>query len=262
MMSNLIDEVYDAITNGGVGFNFKETSLQALKDKIEITGKIQFNQIYEEVQLQDEYSIQILFPTDFPHTIPIVRETSGRIESSADYHNDKEGDGFCLGVPGEINKKIRDNPTFKYFITDIVVPFLYANTFHERYNKYPWPTRGHCSKGIIEYYQSLFKFKDERVTQNFLLNIAFFKNSISGHHLCPCGSGKKFKDCHRNEYTDLIKYHSHRNIQKDVLQIIKDNSEPKDKENLFKERLYTKKWYNLCRHCLRFLIKQNERSVL
>ena len=78
MMSNLIDEVYDAITNGGVGFNFKETSLQALKDKIEITGKILFNQIYEEVQLQDEYSIQILFPTDFPHTIPIVRETNGR----------------------------------------------------------------------------------------------------------------------------------------------------------------------------------------
>ena len=63
------------------------------------------------MQLQDEYSIQILFPTDFPNTIPIVREISGRIESSADYHNNKENDGFCLGVPGEIHKKIHKNTT-------------------------------------------------------------------------------------------------------------------------------------------------------
>lgn len=261
-MNKFVDEVYDVIINGGIGFNFKNTNISVLQNEIEIIGHLQFNQKYKDIQLEDEYLIQILFPLNFPNRIPSVREKSGRIKSSADYHNDKEGDGFCLGVPGEIYNKIRKNPTFNYFIAEIVVPFLYANTFHEKYNKYPWPTRAHYSKGIIEYYQDLFKFNDEKVTQNFLLNIAFFKNSINGHNLCPCGSGKKFRECHRNEYTDLIKYHSHRNIQKDVLQIIKDNNGPKDKENLLKEALYTRKWYKLYRHCLRFLIKQNERSVL
>ena len=255
-MNKFIDEVYDVITSGGTGFNFKDTNVSVLQNEIEIIGRIRFDQKYKDIQLQDEYLIQILFPLNFPDQIPIVREINGRIKSSADYHNDKERDGFCLGVPGEIHNKICNSPTFNYFIAEIVVPFLYANTFYEKYKKYPWPTREHCSKGIIEYYQSLFKFNDEKVTQNFLLNIAFFKNSISGHNLCPCGSGKKFKDCHRKEYTDLIKYHSHRNIQKDVLQIIKDNKGTKYKEDLLKEHLYTKKWYELYRTCLRFLIKK------
>lgn len=255
-MNNLVDEVYDIILNGGIGFSFKETSLHVLKDKIEITGHLQFNQIYKEVQLQDEYLIQILLPTDFPNTIPIVKEMNGRIPSSADYHNNKEGTGFCLGVPGEINGKIYNNPTFEYFVSKIVVPFLYAHTFHEKYNEYPWLTREHCSKGIIEYYQDLFKFKDEKATKKFLFNIAFFKNPIKGHNLCPCESGIKFRNCHRSKYIELTEYHSHKNIQKDVLQIIKDNNGPKEKEDILKEPLYTKKWYKLYRNCLRFLIKK------
>lgn len=256
-MNNLVDEVYDVITNGGLGFNFKETSLHILKDKIEITGQIQFNQIYEEVQLQDEYSIQILFPTDFPNTIPIVREISGRIESSADYHNNKENDGFCLGVPGEIHKKIHKNPTFKYFISEIVIPFLYANTFREKYKKYPWTTRAHFGIGLIEYYQNLFNLENEELTKKFLYNIAISKEAIKGHIQCPCGSGKKFRNCHRPLYTKLITYHSHNDVQKDVLYILKDDT-TLNLDKIFREKMHTKKWYKLYRICLIQIIRRKK----
>lgn len=251
-MNKFINEVYDIITNGGIGFNFEDTNISVLQNEIEIIGCIQFNQKYKDIQLQDEYLIQILFPLNFPDRIPIVKEIKGRIPSSADYHNNKENDGLCLGVPGEINEKIHDNPTFKYFISEIVIPFLYANTFREKYNRYPWETRRHGAEGIIDYYQKLFGFNDRSTTQNFLLNIAFFRNSIKGHHLCPCGSGKRFRDCHKSKYDSLLKYHSHKNIQKDILQVLRNyNILNIDKLG---ENLYTREWYKLYKDSLKKVI--------
>lgn len=248
-MNKLIDEVYDIITNGDIGFNFKNTNISILQNEIEIKGDIQFNQKYKDIQLQDKYLIQILFPLNFPSEIPIVREMEGRIESSADYHNNKENNGFCLGVPGEIHKKIHGNPTVKYFISEIVIPFLYANTFREKYKKYPWPTREHYSKGLLKYYQNEFDLKDENITKNFLLNLAYLKNNAKGHIQCPCGSGTRFRNCHGSVYRKLITYHSHKDIQKDVLCILKDEHVP-NIDKVLKEKIYTKKWYKLYRTCL------------
>lgn len=254
-MNKFIDEVYDVITSGGIGFSFRDTSISVLQNEIEIIGCIQFNQKYKDIQLQDEYLIQILFPLNFPDRTPIVKEIKGRIPSSADYHNNKENNGLCLGVPGEIDKKIHANPTFKYLISEIVIPFLYANTFREKYNKYPWETRQHGAEGIIDYYQKLFGFNDRNTTQNFLLNIAFFRNFVKGHNLCPCGSGKQFRNCHKSKYDALVKYHSHKNIQKDILQILRDYN-PYNIDKLV-TNMYTKKWYQLFRISIRELMKKS-----
>ena len=54
-MNKFINEVYDIITNGGIGFNFEDTNISVLQNEIEIIGCIQFNQKYKDIQLQDEY---------------------------------------------------------------------------------------------------------------------------------------------------------------------------------------------------------------
>ena len=249
-MNKFVDEIYDVITKGDAGFSFKDINISLLKKQIEIVGYVQFNQKYENTELHDEYLVQISFPLDFPNEIPIVREIKGRIPSSADYHNNKENNGFCLGVPGEIHEKIHNNPTFKYFISEIVIPFLYANTFREKYKKYPWTTRAHFGAGLIEYYQNLFHLENEELTKEFLYNIAFSKESIKGHIQCPCRSGKKFRNCHRSLYTKLIMYHSHKDIQKDVLHILKDDN-AFNIDKVLKEKIYSKKWYKLYRDTIR-----------
>ncbi len=252
-MDKLVDEIYGIITNGGTGFCFKNIDLSILKDKVKVEGYIQFNQEYKGIPLHDEYLIQILFPLDFPNKIPTVREINGRIPSSADYHNNKENDGFCLGVPGEIHEKIYSHPTFKYFISEIVIPFLYANTFREKYKTYPWITRAHFGNGLIEYYQNLFNLENEELTKKFLYNVAFSKRTMKGHIQCPCGSGKKFRNCHGALYIKLIAYHSHKDIQKDVLHILKDDT-TLSLDKVLKEKMYTKKWYKLYRICLMQII--------
>ena len=253
-MNKFVNEKYDVITNGDIGFVFKETNVRILKNEIKITGNIHFYQIYKKIPLQDEYLIQILFPYDFPNTIPIVKEIENRIQDSPDYHNDNKNDGLCLGIPAEIHEKTHEHPSFKYFISEIIIPFLYANTFREKYDKYPWEPMEHHSKGVLDYYQNLFDLKDRNTTQQFLLNIAYFKNPIKGHYLCPCKSGKRFRNCHKDMYDTLIKYHSHKNIQKDIILILKDCNVPYI--NKLVKNMYTKKWYNIYQNSIRNLLKQ------
>lgn len=257
VMTGYLNEIFDVINMGDNGYYFNDTSINLFSQYIQIQGEICFNQAYKDIALQDKYKIQILFPFDYPKKIPIVSELENRIPSSADSHNNKNGDGFCLGVPGDIYAKIYKNSTFKYFISEIVIPFLYANTFYEKYKKYPWPTRPHFGAGLIEYYQTLFNLKNEELTKKFLYNIAFSKEIVKGHTQCPCGSGKKFRNCHRPLYTTLITFHSHKNIQKDVLHILKDDNIP-DFDNLIKEKIYTKKWYKLYRTCLMQIIRHKK----
>ena len=43
---------------------------------------------------------------------------------------------------------------------------------------------------------------------------------MKGHHLCPCGSGKKFRDCHAPLYWKLNQYYTQKNLLQDYLSIL------------------------------------------
>lgn len=252
-MKQLLDEIFDIIHNGGEGFFFKDTELSVFSEFVDIKGIICFEQIYEDIKLYDEYKVQIIFPFNFPNEIPIVNELNNRIPSSPDYHNNKGRTGFCLGTPGEISKRIFDNPSIEYFISYIVLPFLYANTYREQYGNYPWETRAHFGKGLVEYYQEFFNLENEATTKKFLLNIAYFKKLAHGHIICPCGSGLKFRKCHQAKYIELLSFYSHKKLQDDVFNIIKDNY-VLGLDDLKKQKIYTKEWYNSYKKCIRNII--------
>lgn len=211
-MKKYLDEIFNIITNGTDEFCFKNTEILPALEYIKITGTIQFNRKYNEISITDEYTIQILFPFNYPKKLPIVKEINKRIPSDPDFHNDKGVAGFCFGVPADILRKISHDNTFKFYISEIIIPFLYAHSFYEQYKQYPWPTRSHYQAGLIEFYKEFFQLPDENTAQNFLSEIKKYKNTIKGHILCPCGSNKKFRNCHQKLYNKLIQFYPQKNI--------------------------------------------------
>jgi hypothetical protein len=67
----------------------------------------------------------------------------------------------------------------------------------------PWPFGqwAHGARGVFQYYRELLTTSDLRVITTYLEYLTAKK--VRGHWACPCGSGKKLRDCHFFQVKDL-----------------------------------------------------------
>lgn len=145
--------------------------------------------------------------------LPKVRETGGRIRAFAEERGLAEidlhispDDSLCL--VGALDENT--NQSFRDFLDSPVLQFLYDQSYFEKYGRRP---RGQYSHGMLGIFENYF---DRREVENGKLleaclntlkksrqwpeikKILFRKGNIKGHWQCPCGSGKRFRDCHEN----------------------------------------------------------------
>jgi len=206
------DGIYDEIITISDGFCFVNPTIDddILNNQYVITGAIKFQFSYLNVEINDEFNVKIEFPYDYPKHLPKVFDTTDRIPDGADFHNSKKNTGFCLGTEAEIRQRIFNiEPTFINYIYNLVIPFLYAQSYKEKYGEYPWPTRPHSEEGTIEECREFFNLSNNEHARQFLCELAKYKNPLKGHILCPCGSKKRFRYCHENKYQERLKYYSH-----------------------------------------------------
>ena len=138
-----------------------------------IIGDFIMNSSYENVCFCKTYPIDVDL-SDFP---PKVKEVGNKIRSS--YPHRYDSGELCLEVPSRM----------KYF---------FSYEFFKRYGRYPFGERSHGESGILEYYTELFHLSSKQQTKGFLEQVIRMR-SYRGHHLCPCGSGQKIRDCHNKE---------------------------------------------------------------
>lgn len=160
--------------------------------------------------IQDVYEIEV--DLSQPKFLPPVRELGGRIfvskekwdiENIIDLHLYSDGTA-CLCPPSEIPAKFPNGFDLRDFIEDLIVPFFYYQSFFEKYGREPWKAYSHGYLGILESYyndqaptslqtiQDYLTFLPEGIRADIRRNI-----KAKGHHLCKCGSGKKFRKCHQ-----------------------------------------------------------------
>lgn len=155
-------------------------------------GYILYGTIFiENNDIKDKYEIEISIPSDYPNKIPTVQEVEGKIPKK--FHRNPDGT-LCLETPLRIYKNFRKCETLKNFIDSLIVPYLYSFSYYKQYGKLPFGEHRHGAEGILEDYKNEFG-----VTENFkalkLLKI-LAEDNCRGHHLCPCGSGEKLRNCH------------------------------------------------------------------
>jgi hypothetical protein len=206
-------------------FNFTDGS-------VSIVGNLIVDMFYS-ADLEDQY---IIFPNEDVHSsdqyiydvyqirvryndalfIPEVYETSGRIKAFAqqkkvelaDLHINALG-ALCL-CPKPLEKlKLNDAYTLQDFFTILVIPFFYAQSFFEKFNRWPWKDYNHGDPGILECYSEyIAKVQDKKVFVENTINslnprnrlIVRSADQITRQSLCFCDSGKKFRDCHHEAW--------------------------------------------------------------
>lgn len=142
------------------------------------------------------FDIKIVTGNRYPVHEPKVFEIGGRIPRSPDRHINDDGD-CCLTVWEEW-LAISDDTRFAAFLNGPLREFFLAQYWFEKTGKWPFGERSHGEKGLVEAFADVLKI------QNKKQNVIYYLRLLSqewpkGHWLCPCGSGKRLRYCHRDD---------------------------------------------------------------
>jgi hypothetical protein len=141
----------------------------------------------------DWYLIEVTLPNDYPSSPCTVREVGGRIPRSPDRHVNADGT-LCLAVAEELWTKWAGKFDLPNFLEGPVRTFLISNSLVEVGKAWPHGERAHGSAGVCEFYQETIGIGEPEQVLQLLGYLS--KDRIKGHWPCPCGSGRKLRNCH------------------------------------------------------------------
>ncbi len=154
-----------------------------------------------------------------------VRETGGRIlrtkkkwrfASLSDVHMYSDN-SLCLCPEPEQKLRLPNGFILQDFIYNLLIPYLYYQSYLEKYGKEPWKSSSHGDLGILESYIHQFPSNTppKQVINQYVENLAVnLKNTIlnnkwfKGDFLCLCNSKREFKDCHKEAFEGYQKIFS------------------------------------------------------
>lgn len=155
-------------------------------------GELGLDHIYDYVRMTGKFNLEIIVSKDYPSQIPIVKEVSNRIDK--DYPHRYNDGKLCLASDFELKMYISQNANISSFIDMYIIPYLYTYRYYEEYGVYPFGERSHGIVGDLEYIKELFMVNEWKQVFDIIYFISY--SSYRGHLLCPCGSGKKIRNCH------------------------------------------------------------------
>ena len=177
----------------------------------------------DEGGVEDIYQIEIKAVADFPNRFPEVFETGGRIPRNVDWHIFEQTGNCCIASPPEEIIICNNGITLLSFIDNQVKNYFYSQIFRNQ-NGYFLKERSHGNKGWIEFFEETF-MTDNIFNIEFGLNQIIEGKKIDRVSICFCGSGKKYRKCHKKSY-DILSKLSTDNI-KLFLYALKETSEYK-----------------------------------
>ena len=147
-------------------------------------------QIANDGVVIDRFSIEMTFP-DGISKLPRIEEIGGRIPKHPDRHVCDEG-AICTDVPELILLRGRssllsylEGPVRNYFLGQLLV---------EQGKPWPFGEWDHGKPGLLQAYGEILGVTDEQEIRRYLDCLEHKK--VKGHWNCPCGSGKRIRDCH------------------------------------------------------------------
>lgn len=194
-----------------------EFSVSESKDSIILSGTLIMNAEYDNIPLYDEYEVEITVSNRFPEEVPQVRELGKNIPSAFGHFYDNGV--LCLGAACELYDFLAERKSLISFIDEIIISYFYSASYFKRYGTVPFGERSHGVKGIEESYMDRYSLSDRNVLMQILLYLTGYQR-YRGHMECPCGSGKKFRDCHGGKLLKDIMSPLNKHYQADAFQIL------------------------------------------
>jgi hypothetical protein len=113
----------------------------------------------------------------------------------------------CLCSPLQEREFLFPAFDFPNFFEQLVIPFLYGQSFYSKYNHWPWPEYAHGTTGLLESFVDEQAI-DQETTRNFLavltvdkrawpnIKAALQRDQIKGHTPCFCPKHDPIRRCH------------------------------------------------------------------
>lgn len=162
------------------------------ENKVDIKGKIHINRNCDKISVCKEYGIEISIPLNSDR-LPTVRETEHYIRDYPHMYTNKT---LCLATDTDLYLHFREGFDLVTWMEEYVELYFVSYECYKRYGIFPFGERSHGSKGVLEFYCDYFKIASSKQVKGFISYIA--TTEYKGHHQCPCGSGKKLRNCHRD----------------------------------------------------------------
>lgn len=149
-----------------------------------------------ECGVQGRVDIEVRFPTNYPKMEPTAFDAKRQFDRAAkDGHINADG-SCCLWLPSESAWDPADPVALRSYLDQVAV-FFHRRLVFEAGQERRWPgkERDHGGAGFLEYVREKLGPK---------LRLADFmpvlqpSDDLDPYVLCPCGSGKKYKWCHRD----------------------------------------------------------------
>lgn len=141
-----------------------------------------------------DFSVQLIFPPNYPYGFPEMIETGGKIPQKEWRHINVDGT-CCTAVKPIQSIESKRGIRIKRFIEFFAIPFLANQIYFNEYGEYPGGDYEHGSDGVVQYYKELFQTDDKNIILNGFKSISNIKSSTRNLP-CYCNSGKKMKYCH------------------------------------------------------------------
>lgn len=185
---------------GALNTPFPDLILIEENDQPVLTGQILLK---EDDLLIDTYQVRILPTPNYPQRFPLVFETGGRLPRNIDWHVFSDGHCCIKSFPEEIYI-CRQGISLEGFISGQVIPYFFNQKYREL-NGFFLNERKHGDAGNLQFFQDLFKTNDLKIIAIGLLKL--WKKEIPNRVCeCFCGSGKKYRSCHKQALQQLQIY--------------------------------------------------------
>ena len=147
-----------------------------------------------------EYDIEMGLVKDFPKIEPRVFEVGRRIPREVDRH--VSSDGTCCVTVWEVWLTTAPDASFEAFLTGPIYEFFLSQFWYEINGEWPFGEWSHGQTGLEEACSEVLGLPDEEDQLCAYLRV-LSKQRPKGHWPCPCGSGRRLRDCHRERVVAL-----------------------------------------------------------
>lgn len=205
--------------NQGIGIENMKRKYPFLKyvqreNECIFVGNIILNHVYEDVRMTGNFEIELIVPRDFPLALPTVKELSDCIDAS--YPHRYTNGCLCLASDLELKMHISKYHDISIFVDKYVIPYFYTYKYYKEYGIYPYGERSHGIMGNLEYLKDLFCVDNWK--QVFDIIVFIIQSAYRGHLLCPCGSGKRIRNCHGKILKDMMEA----GLREDCIEIMEE----------------------------------------
>lgn len=151
----------------------------------------------------DSFQLEVRFRPQFPISEPTMFETGDRIPKIADRHVYEGSERCCTGVWEEafLDPAIH---SVAGFMDNVVNDYLVSQTYFEANGSWPYGDRSHGKLGVIEACCDLLGIdRDPKLCIEMMFYLAGLP--FKGHRPCMCGSGIRFRNCHREHLDEIFR---------------------------------------------------------